>query len=380
MKELENGLKKSIAGPWKFTPSVTEKFMDPTLRMDAFGKRKSPLVGVPHVRAHLKGTLNEKNPYGIRQDSVNYGFTVAITDSGLIYKLVFNKVVEQSVAQLVADSVEWIHDYEVKELQLIEWKKTQAPPAPAPAVSAPVSHGSKETVLKQYNLIRKGLEEAVEGINKATPISGPYKVESVPLVPSTPVDFQPQLSMIFEKQEKYRALSVFRNTPGAGRYYRVMINEDGVWAAEAGKNYRLTTAREVVLDYKERWTAISRGIEKKAVEIEAELAKPKEPPPAPKETDIIDTVKDAVHTVCRRLGWMMGKVTVEGKTVTGSYRSDRLPKEVGDEYEYEDLFDLEIQKVKKILNSHIDYLMPQIKSVYIEPEEKSWVYISITLK
>lgn len=264
--ELENNLKKSIAGPWKFTPSVTERFINPTLRMDVFGKRKSPLVGIPHVGVHLKGALNEKNPYGIKQDSVNYGFSIAITDSGSIYKLVFSKVTERSVAQLVEDSVEWIHDYEVRELQMIEWKKTLSPPkVTAPKVTPP----------------------------KVVPVAPARVLPTVPAVSApTPEPTKPQLT----------------------------------------------------------------------------------------ETDIIDTVKDAVHTVCRRLGWMTGGVDVEGKTVTGSYRSDRLPKEVGDEYEYEDLFELETQKVKKILNSRIDYLMPQIKSVYIEPEEKSWVYITITLK
>jgi len=94
-------------------------------------------------------------------------------------------------------------------------------------------------------------------------------------------------------------------------------------------------------------------------------------------------LKSALNNGARRMGaYDRREATVNGLTVEVSYRSD-LPKEgeraVGDR-PYADMVENEISRAKKVFTPLLAPFRGQVKRVEFSDGEKSWIYVSVTLK
>lgn len=101
-------------------------------------------------------------------------------------------------------------------------------------------------------------------------------------------------------------------------------------------------------------------------------------------TSTADEVAKIITSVCERLGWDSDRAQVsQDKTrIQGAYRSN-LPKEgaysVG-EYEYERMEREEIARCRTQLAPLLQPYKDLIERAHIQAEEKSWIYIEVTLR
>lgn len=97
------------------------------------------------------------------------------------------------------------------------------------------------------------------------------------------------------------------------------------------------------------------------------------------------SIASAINGVTRRLssyGQEAAQISPDFYTVEGAYRGN-LPKggaySVG-KYEYERMENEEVAHVRKVVDAALAPYKSQIADVDITPEEKSWMYITVTLK
>jgi hypothetical protein len=105
----------------------------------------------------------------------------------------------------------------------------------------------------------------------------------------------------------------------------------------------------------------------------------------PARSSTAKSIASAIDGVTRRLssyGQEAAKISPDFRTVEGAYRGN-LPKEgaysVG-EYEYKRMENEEVAHVRKVVDAALAPYKSQIADVDITPEEKSWMYITVTLK
>lgn len=381
---LEKELQGSKAGPWEFKPSVNEKFLVPGLRSDGFGKRTGPLVGKPHVMVGLRAWLNEKNPYGIKQNSVLYHVRVAITeDGGSIYKTELGRIQEVTLAKVVSDAVQWITKFEVEEIGLIAFRKQlETKPTPVEPPSSPIVQEINAEA--EFNRLIKGLKAIADDISKTHPLSGPYEVTMLTTFDrsSESGTIYPSIGPEKSKYDKYKAHVIFPTIRFP--YLAIKVDTKGVWCQYTGtanseQKWIPVKIGVVVAEYRKSWTKLADAIEKQAFEIEQQLAK--EVPTPPREisdSEILEDLKDAINTVSRRLGWERDPAEIDGKTVFGMYRSKIISKEV--EYREEEDIELEIESANNILKKQIGHLQNRISYVDIQHEDKDWISITIRIK
>lgn len=124
---------------------------------------------------------------------------------------------------------------------------------------------------------------------------------------------------------------------------------------------------QMVLDYLVGWPGL-KG------EAEASVAR----------SSTAQAVAGVVSSVSRSLGWMSNETTIsaDNLVINGAYRSN-LPKEgayeVG-EYEYDNMVREETRRCAEALKAKLKPYQDKIKKIDIHDEEKSWIYITVTLK
>jgi hypothetical protein len=103
-------------------------------------------------------------------------------------------------------------------------------------------------------------------------------------------------------------------------------------------------------------------------------------------TGITAGIVSALNSALRSMSaWDSGQATIErnGMEVEASYRSNNLPKEgaydVGAS-SYDDMVDKEISQFRKAIERSLGSLMKHVKKIDIDDGEKSWIYVTVTLK
>lgn len=103
----------------------------------------------------------------------------------------------------------------------------------------------------------------------------------------------------------------------------------------------------------------------------------------PLEADPSKEISDALKRLLSSSGVAFDEPSVEGKEVTGGYRSPNLPKEgayqIG-EGEYERLVQKEVSTFRKKLDLVLAPFRDKIRKVSVNDGEKSWVYVTVLLK
>lgn len=115
----------------------------------------------------------------------------------------------------------------------------------------------------------------------------------------------------------------------------------------------------------------------------AVMEKAWETAPTPEQLRVDDILRQ-MDKICKRFGYQQNKAESEGpKTLVASFRSDVLPKEGAYEMghdRYDDLVAEVLGKVSKFAETALAPYKEWIDSVDFQDEEKSWVYITVTLK
>lgn len=203
------------------------------------------------------------------------------------------------------------------------------------------------------------------------------KIKSRLIDPSQIETFFTQGTAFLNKVEAYFVVKA----PAHGGYFYLWIKEqvDGTPGIEMGPNWE----RRAPFEWKpatvdgavDMFFGNVKGWNNVKGEAESQSAR----------SSTAKSIASAIDGVTRRLssyGQDAAQISPDFRTVEGAYRGN-LPKggaySVG-EYEYERMENEEVAHVRKVVDAALAPYKSQIADVGITPGEKSWMYITVTLK
>lgn len=397
LSTLEDTYKDAeLLGPWTFDVSTDSAFLVPGKKSDAFGKRKSPLAGLPHVKVYFKG----KSP---KTENINFGLNVLVSADGQTI-VQWQKPNPMSPTEVVNSGMDYLRAAARDELAMVEWRKDNEERLKLQEERSKAEAETAEAERKEFEAVRerelKSIAEAEKKVAaNAKALKSKLEAEVKKLVKDFPST--PPLELWFRDTPGVRAPAGVRFglKRGAEYFGHVGFGFDFDVFPKVFVNTAWHSPKDLSLQETVKWSVdFWRGeLQRQADAAKALADAAKEQERIDKERadsgDISEEIANAINSVCKRLGYEQERASVSGKKVSGSYRSDRLPKEGAharddmddfdedeEEQHYSELVDRELAKAKEFLDRRIDSYMDQIKSVSIWDEEKSWVEIEVILK
>jgi hypothetical protein len=394
---LKAQFKGTLLGPWKFeATTVDTKFLVTLRTMDGLG-RKSILSGKPHVVAQIRGSLNPKNKWAIPTTAIVFSLELLVSEDGSVI-LVGHDRKRMTPKEIAEDQERYIQSAEKSQIELVQWQAEALKSGPLfellerkrlkkqKALEERQKALGAKKIQENYKKLQDSLQDLEQDLNAKAPRTGPWTIKTelratndgfsslgLNLVPNDSKANQYELKnyRIDGNSKSYRVTpaGIWKDT----REIQVGIHD--YWYGKPNSN--VVTPRNIVDDIRQAWSDHILLAELAAERVEEE----KNAPPKKKELDL-EGLLGAMNSIVQRLGWDWEDAEEEWEnTYTASYRSDTIPKESDEvgEYEYDELVNLELARLKKNLGS-LDPYKEFIEKISVYAEEKSWVYLSVTLK